>query len=136
MGEGPISGQTGELGYDQLVEFWGQFDPYTLNGMILSSGMMTRLLKVPELQNPLTGLNFQGTGVLTAPLGASLHRTSAVDDGMIIGIDSRYALEQVRAGEVLVEYDKLIDRQLERASITAICGFGKICDGAAKVLRV
>ena len=38
--------------------------------------------------------------------------------------------------EVLVEYDKLIDRQLERAAITAICGFGKICDGAAKVLSV
>ena len=136
VGEGPISGSAGELGYDQLVEFWGQFDPYTMNGMILSSGMMTKMLKIPELQNPLTGLNFQGTGVLAAPLGAELHRTSAVEDGMIIGIDKRYALEQVRAGEVLVEYDKLIDRQLERAAITAICGFGKICDGAAKVLRV
>ena len=55
---------------------------------------------------------------------------------MIIGIDKRYALELVRAGEVLVEYDKLIDRQLERAAITAICGFGKICDGAVKVLNV
>ena len=136
VGTAPISGAAGELGYDQLVEFWGQFDPYTMNGMILSSSMMTRLLKVPELQNPLTGLNFQGTGVLTTPLGAQIHRTSAVDDNMIIGIDSRYALEQVRAGEVLVEYDKLIDRQLERAAITAICGFGKICDGAAKVLTV
>ena len=136
VGTAPISGAAGELGYDQLVEFWGQFDPYTMNGMILSSATMTRLLKVPELQNPLTGLNFQGTGVLTTPLGAQLHRTSAVDDGIIIGIDSRYALELVRAGEVLVEYDKLIDRQLERAAITAICGFGKICDGAAKVLTV
>ena len=135
-GDGIISGEKGELTYDQLVEFWGQFDPYTMNGMILSSGMMTRMLKVPELQNPLTGLNFQGTGVMAAPLGAQLHRTSAVEEDMIIGIDSRYALEQVRAGEVLVEYDKLIDRQLERAAITAICGFGKICDGAAKVLRV
>ena len=136
IGSTPISGTKGTLGYDQLVEFWGQFDPYTMNGMILSSPMMTRLLKIPELQNPLTGLNFQGTGILAAPLGAQLHRTSAVADNMIIGIDSRYALEQVRAGEVLVEYDKLIDRQLERAAITAICGFGKICDGAAKVLSV
>ena len=135
-GDGIISGEKGELTYDQLVEFWGQFDPYTMNGMILSSGMMTRMLKVPELQNPLTGLNFQGTGVMAAPLGAQLHRTSAVEEDMIIGIDSRYALELVRAGDVLVEYDKLIDRQLERAAITAICGFGKICDGAAKVLRV
>ena len=136
VGSAPISGERGELGYDQLVEFWGEFDPYTMNGMIMGSGMMTRMLKIPELQNPLTGLNFQGTGILATPLGAQLHRTSAVDDDTIIGIDSRYALELVRAGDVLVEYDKLIDRQLERAAITAICGFGKICDGAAKVLTV
>ena len=136
VGSSPISGSAGELSYDQLVEFWGQFDPYTMNGMIMSSAMMTRLLKIPELQNPLTGLNFQGTGVLAAPLGAQIHRTSAVAEDRIIGIDKRYALELVRAGEVLVEYDKLIDRQLERAAITAICGFGKICDGAAKVLTV
>ena len=136
VGTSPISGTAGELEYDQLVEFWGQFDPYTMNGMIMSSGMMTRLLKIPELQNPLPGLNFQGTGILATPLGAQLHRTSTVDDDTIIGIDSRYALELVRAGDVLVEYDKLIARQLERAAITAICGFGKICDGAAKVLTV
>ena len=36
----------------------------------------------------------------------------------------------------LVEYDKLIDRQLERAAITSISGFGKICTDAAKVLNV
>ena len=135
-GEDPISGSAGNLSYDQLVEFWGQFDPYTMNGMLCNSAMMTRMLKIPELQNPLTGLNFQGTGKLATPLGAQLHRTGCVDDGMIIGIDSRYALELVRAGDVLVEYDKLIDRQLERAAITSISGFGKICDGAVKVLYV
>ena len=136
IGTSPISGTKGTLGYDQLVEFWGQFDPYTMNTLLCSTGTMTGLLKIPELQNPLTGLNFQGTGKLSTPLGAQLHRTSAVGDGVIIGLDNRYALELVRAGDVLVEYDKLIDRQLERAAITSIAGFGKICDGAAAVLNV
>ena len=136
IGSTPISGTKGTLGYDQLVEFWGQFDPYTMNTLLCSTNTMTQMLKIPELQNPLTGLNFQGTGKLTTPLGAQLHRTSAVADGVIIGLDNRYALEQVRAGDVLVEYDKLIDRQLERAAITSIAGFGKICDGAACVLNV
>jgi len=136
VGTDPISGTAGTLNYDQLVEFWGQFDPYTMNTILCSTGTMTKLLKVPELQNPLTGLNFQGTGKLTSPLGAQLHRTGAVADGVIIGLDNRYALEQVRAGDVLVEYDKLIDRQLERAAITSISGFAKICDGAAAVLNV
>ena len=107
-----------------------------MNTILCSTGTMTKLLKISELQNPMTGLNFQGTGKLTTPLGAQLHRTSAVEDGMIIGLDNRYALELVRAGDVLVEYDKLIDRQLERAAITSISGFGKICDGAAAILKV
>ena len=136
VGSDPISGTSGNLGYDQLVEFWGQFDPYTMNTILCSTSTMTKLLKIPELQNPLTGLNFQGTGKLTSPLGAQLHRTAAVEDGMIIGLDNRYALELVRAGDVLVEYDKLIDRQLERAAITSISGFGKICTEAAAVLKV
>ena len=136
IGTSPISGTKGTLGYDQLVEFWGQFDPYTMNTILCSTGTMTKLLKIPELQNPLTGLNFQGTGKLSTPLGAQLCRSSVVDDNVIIGLDNRYALEQVRAGDVLVEYDKLIDRQLERAAITSISGFGKICNGAAAVLNV
>ena len=136
VGTSPISGTKGTIGYDQLVEFWGQFDPFTMNTILCSTPTMTKMLKIPELQNPLTGLNFQGTGLAGTPLGAQLHRTSAVADGVIIGLDNRYALEQVRAGDVLVEYDKLIDRQLERAAITSISGFGKICDGAACVLNV
>ena len=107
-----------------------------MNTILCSTGTMTKMLKVEELQNPMTGLNFQGTGKLTSPLGAQLHRTGAVADGMIIGLDNRYALELVRAGDVLVEYDKLIDQQLERAAITSISGFAKICDGAACILNV
>ena len=136
VGSSPISGTKGSLGYDQLVEFWGQFDPYTMNTILCSTATMTKMLKIPELQNPQTGLNFQGTGKLSTPLGANLYRTGAVADGMIIGLDNRFALEQVRAGDVLVEYDKLIDRQLERAAITSISGFAKICDGASCVLNV
>ena len=136
VGTSPISGTKGSLGYDQLVEFWGQFDPYTMNTILCSTATMTNIMKIPELQNPMAGLNFQGTGKVGTPLGANLLRSSAVADGTIIGLDNRYALELVRAGDVLVEYDKLIDRQLERAAITSISGFGKICADASKVLNV
>ena len=136
IGTSPISGTKGTLGYDQMVEFWGQFDPYTMNTILCSTGTMAKILKVPELQNPMAGLNFQGSGKVGTPLGAQIHRTSAVADGVIIGLDNRYALELVRAGDVLVEYDKLIDRQLERAAISTICGFAKLNADACKVLTV
>ena len=136
IGTSPISGTRGTLGYDQLVEFWGQFDPYTMNTILCSTATMTKLLKVPELQNPLTGLNFQGTGTLTTPLGAKLLRTSALPAGTLVGLDKNYALEQICASEITVEYDKLIDRQLERAAITSISGFAKLFGEASKVLKV
>ena len=136
IGTSPMSGTKGTLSYAQLVEFWSQFEPYTLNTMLASNGALVKLLKLSEMQNAAAGLNFQGTGSLCTPLGAQLLRSPCVKEGTIIGLDRRYALEMVQAGEVSVEYDKLIDRQLERAAITSISGFGKIMPESAKVLVI
>lgn len=136
IGTAPMTGVKGTLTYEQLVEFWAQFDPYELNTFLCASDVMVKLLKLSELQNPMTGLNFQGTGTLSTPIGAELLRTSCAPAGKLIGLDRHYALEMVQAGEITVEYDKIIDRQLERAAITSISGFGKICQDAAKVLVI
>ena len=136
VGTAPIGGTTGKLTYGELVDFWAQFDPYELNTLLVSGDVMVTLLKMDEFQNPLTGLNFQGTGKLSSPLGAALLRTSAVPAGTLIGLDRRYALEMVKGTDVVVEYDKLIDRQLERAAITSISGFAKVFTEASKVLTV
>ena len=134
LGTNVTEGTKNPMTYDQLVEFWGKFDPYTLNTILCSTNTMAAMLKIPELQNPAAGLNFQGTGVMGTPLGAKVHRVSVLDDYVLLGLDNRYALEHVRCGDVLVEYDKLIDRQLERAAITSISGFGKICTEASAVM--
>ena len=42
----------------------------------------------------------------------------------------------VQAGGVVTDYDKLIDRQLERAAITCTAGFAKIFTEASKMLTV
>ena len=107
-----------------------------MNALLVSGDVMVKLLKLAEFQNPLTGLNFQGTGKLTTPLGAALLRTSVLPDGTAIGLDKRFALEMVQGSDVMVEYDKLIDRQLERAAITTVSGFAKIFQDASRVLEV
>ncbi len=124
------------LDYKALVDFWAKFDPYVMNTLLVSGDVMLQLLKLPEFQNPLTGLNFQGTGKLTTPLGATLLRTSVLPVKTAVGLDRRFALEMVRSGDVVVEYDKLIDRQLERAAITTISGFAKVFPKASQVLKV
>ena len=113
IGTKPITGTKGTLTYDALLEFWSQFDPYTMNTMLVGSDVM-----------------------LTTPLGAKLLRTSAMPAGILIGLDRNYALEQICGSEITVEYDKLIDRQLERAAITSISGFAKLFTEASKVLVV
>lgn len=126
----------GVLTYDELVDFWAAFDPYEMNTLLVSSDVLLKMLKLAEFQNPLTGLNFQGTGKLSTPLGATLLRTSVLPKNTAIGLDKRYALELVQGSDVTVEYDKLIDRQLERAAITTISGFAKLFQGASRMLTV
>ncbi|MBP3313124.1 MAG: phage major capsid protein [Oscillospiraceae bacterium] len=136
VGTAPMSGTAGTLTNQQLLEFWAQFDPYTMNTLICGNADLLKMLSLPELQNSQAGFNFQSTGKLVTPMGAEILRASCVPDGKIIGLDRRYALEMVQAGDVSIEFDKIIDRQLERAAITSISGFGKIMDDASKVLVI
>ena len=126
----------GTLAYSDLVNFWNGFDPYELNTVIAAPELMAQMLNMEQFRDAAAGLNFHGKGEMITPLGAKLLKSSAVESGKIIGLDKTAALEMVKAGEVMTEYDKLIDRQLERAVISCTAGFAKIFDGASKVLSV
>ena len=136
VGDGTIGGTSGTLTYAELLSFWNQFDPYTMNTMLVAPDVMMKILNCSEFKNPMAGLNFQGSGEPGNPLGAKLIRCSAMTSGSAIGLDKGYALEMVSSGDVSVEYDRLIDRQLERAAITSISGFAKLYTGASKLLTV
>ena len=136
VGDDTIGDTAGSLTYAELLAFWNRFDPYTMNTMLVAPDVMLKILNCSEFKNPMAGLNFQGTGEPGNPLGAKLIRCSAMKAGTAIGLDKGYALEMVTAGDVSVEYDRLIDRQLERAAITSISGFAKLYTEASKVLKV
>lgn len=121
--------------YTDLLKLWQAMGEYELNVMLASPDMALGILNLQEFKSTATGADFQRTGQLVTPLGASLISTSAVPEKTVIGLDRRFALQMVKAGEVSVDYDKLIDCQLERAAVTAIAGFAKLFPGAVKVLR-
>lgn len=125
---------TAGITYTDLLTFWNAFDPYRLTTMITSPTVMATLLGLSEFKDAVAGMNFQGTGKMITPFGADLIKNSCVADTEIIGIDQSCALEMVQAGEVVTDFDKLIDRQLERAAITSIAGFSPIITGTAKKL--
>lgn len=124
----------GELDYGDLVDFWNTFDPYTMNTVIASPAMAARLLKLSTFQDSAAGLDFHASGKLVTPFGAQLLKSSALGENTLIGLDKNYAIQQIQAGGVMTEFDKLIDRQLERAAITSICGFAKVFTDASKAL--
>ncbi len=127
---------SGTLAYSDLVNFWNGFDPYELNTIIADPAVMASMLNMEQFRDAAAGLNFHGKGEMITPLGAKLLKSNAVGSDTLIGIDKNAALEMVKAGEIMTEYDKLIDRQLERAVISCTAGFAKIFDGASKVLSV
>lgn len=124
----------GTLAYSDLVNLWSKLDPYEMTTLIASPEMMTKLLNMSEFKDAAAGLTFHGTGKSVTPLGAELIRCNSVPSDKIIALDKNCALEMVQAGEIVTDIDKLIDRQLERATIAAITGFAKIHSGAALLL--
>lgn len=126
----------GTLSYDDLLAFWSRFEPYEMNTLLVGRDTMLAMLKMSQMQDAAAGLDFHGSGRLITPMGAKVLRTAAMPAGKIIGLDRNYALEMVKAGDVMVEYDKLIDRQLERAAITTISGYAKIFNDASRVLSL
>lgn len=134
----PVSSvaSSGNITYSDLVSFWNLFDPYELNTVIASPAEMVKLLGIAEFRDAAAGLNFHGSGEIITPIGADLIKSSAVPSGKLIGLDRGCALEMVTTGPVSTEYDKLIDRQLERAVISSTAGFAKIFDAASRTLTV
>ena len=126
----------GSVTYADLVDFWNKFAPYNLTTLIASPDALGQMLKLGEFRDAYTGLDFHSTGKLITPFGAELYKSTAMPTGTIIGLDKNCALEKVQAGGIIVEYDKLIDRQLERAAVTSVAGFAKIYPDSSKVLSL
>lgn len=122
------------LTYADLVELWSKLDPYEMTTVIASPAMMSKLLNMTEFKDAAAGLNFHATGKSITPLGAQLIRCDSVPSDKIIALDKNCALEMVQAGETVTDFDKLIDRQLERATIASIAGFAKIHPDASLIL--
>lgn len=121
--------------YDDMLTLWSKVAPFELNTIIASTNTIKDLLTIEEFKDAAAGLNFQGSGNMGTPMGANLIHLPGFLDGLLVGFDKNCALELVQVGDIMVDYDKLIDRQMECASITMTCGFAKIYPDAVYVLN-
>ena len=123
------------IAYTDLVALWSTLSPYNLSTLIASPDIMQKLLALPEFRDSYKGLDFHATGKMVTPLGAELFKNDSMPENALIGFDKSCCLEKVEAMPITTEYDKLIDRQLERAAITTISGFSKIFDNSCVLLN-
>ncbi|HEX9750937.1 MAG TPA: hypothetical protein VGB22_06620 [candidate division Zixibacteria bacterium] len=125
---------SGTLAYADLVSFWSELHPFEMNTLIVSKAKVNSILTMAEFKDPLAGFKFQGTGELVSPLGATLVRSDEVATDLVIGMDKRFAAEEVITQPLTVEYDKIIDQRFEEAVISESVAYAKMVPGAVKVL--
>lgn len=124
------------INYDDFINAWKTLAPYEMNTIIAEKSMVGDILKIQEFKDANAGLTFHGTGKLVTPLGANLvYPITDVITNCVIALDKRYALERVQCGDIVTDFDKLIDRQLEMATVTCISGYNRLMDSASIVLR-
>ena len=126
---------TSDPTYSDIITLWGKLVPYNLNTILAGTEAVKKLMQMDEFKDSVAGMNFHSTGKHCTPLGANIVHIPSMTNGCIIGLDKTCALEMVQAGDVVTEYDKLIDRQIERATISTISGFAKIFTGASKAIK-
>lgn len=120
--------------YAELAAFWGKFEDANMTTILASPATVSKILGFEQMKYACA--DFMATGIVKTPFGASLVKVSGMSDTIIIGLDKTTALEMVASGDVILEADKLIDRQVDRIVVSACTGFSKIIPDAVKTLKI
>ncbi len=129
------SADAGTLTYDDLISLWSSFSPFELNTIVCHRDKLKAILTLDEFRDPMAGYRFQNTGQLFSPLGAALVRSDEVSSDYVIGLDNRFAVEEVVTQPLMIEYDKVIDQRFEEAVISESVTFAKVLKQAAIILN-
>ncbi|MBR6792127.1 MAG: hypothetical protein IKM49_03290 [Ruminococcus sp.] len=123
---------TASLTYADLAKLYGEFNCFDMNTIIVSPAVASKIIAMEQLSDTTADKD----GKLMLPFGCELVKTSSADDNKIIGIDRNFALEFITSSDLVMETDKLIDRQLDQITVSITCGFRKLTPDAVKVLEI
>ena len=131
-GADTIETATTTLAYSDLANLYGAFSDFDMTTVIASPDNAALIAAMEQLRD--CSADNQGRFIL--PLGAELIKCAAAEADEIIGIDRNFALEFITSTDLVMETDKLIDRQLDQMTVSITCGFKKITPDAVKVLKI
>lgn len=121
------------LAYSDLVNLYSQFTSYDMNTIIVSPKNAAAILSMTQVQD---SISTDENGNIILPFGTVLVKSAQINDYTILGLDKNYALEMVTSSDLVMECDKLIDRQLDAFTVSMNLGFKNIIADAVKVLNM
>lgn len=125
---------SGTLSYSDLVGLYNEFFPFEMNTILCHKDKINKILNMDEFKDPMAGFKFQKTGELVSPLGSTLIRCDDVPSDLLLGLDNRFAIEEVVSSPLMVEYDKVIEQKLEEAVISESVAYAKVIKEASLIL--
>ncbi|MBR6069003.1 MAG: phage major capsid protein [Ruminococcus sp.] len=123
---------TSSLSYSDLADLYGKFDNFNMTTVLASPAVASKIAAMDQLKDTRA----KADGKMILPFGSELVKSAAVDNASVIGIDRDFALEFITSTGLILETDKLIDRQLDQITVSVTCGFRKITPDAVKVLTI
>jgi hypothetical protein len=125
-----ISGSS--LAYSDIASLYGSFPDFRMNTVLVSNSVSAEILAMSAMED----CTYDENGIVHFPFGTAMLSSSQVDDNVIIGLDSEYALEMISNADITLETDKMIDKQLDMVSVSICIGFKKLMSDAVKVLKL
>ena len=117
---------SGKLTYADIVNLLEEFEYFNPTMMIAPKAMRVAYRNLDEYKDK------NGPDMPQPP-----KRCDGMSANKIIALDPTACLERVNEnGGSLVEYDKIIDRQIEMAVVSEVMGWNKLFTDAAKMLKI
>lgn len=133
-----FNGVAGTLAYTDLIRNYTQFEsPFTMNKVLAPQNSIETILALPQFQDPLSGWEFQKTGKVVTPMGATLKQVNPTPGStptgtVIVTLDSRFAVKEIVNQPLSVEAEKIIARKFENAVVSEAARFCVLADGALR----
>ena len=120
------AGTVGTLKYEDIVNLEEDFEFFEPTLMLSSRNMRAKYRTLTEYKDK------NGPAMPEPPL-----KIKSMPEGKIIALDNKASLEEVyEIGGSLVEYDKIIDKQIENAVVSEVSGWSILFSDAARMLIV
>lgn len=124
--------KSGAVTFSDLTELYGKFTSFDMKAVLASPANMAKILVMEQMIESSS----EDVTTIRLPFGTKLICCQQLEDTTVLALDTDFALEQIQSSDVVLETDKLIDRQLDSIGVSVNVGFRTLMSGAVKKLTL